>query len=90
MIKRVKEDRDMTEKEKKAAMTKRRKWDAKTKAMIVMQGLKGTPIADICTEHQISQAQYCCQSAKCDCDNISQATFQSGLAQNGTGSVPSL
>jgi transposase-like protein len=39
-------------------MTKRRKWDAKTKAMIVMLGLKGTPIADICTEHQISQAQY--------------------------------
>lgn len=40
------------------AMTKRRKWDAKTKAMIVMQGLKGTPLADICTEHEISQAQY--------------------------------
>ena len=39
-------------------MTNRRKWDAKTKAMIVMQGLKGTPVADICTEHEISQAQY--------------------------------
>ena len=39
-------------------MTKRRKWDAQTKAMIVLQGLKGRPVADICTEHQISQAQY--------------------------------
>jgi transposase-like protein len=37
---------------------KRRKWDAKTKAMIVIEGLKGKPVAEICTEHQISQAQY--------------------------------
>lgn len=36
----------------------RRKWDAQTKVTIVLQGLKGSPIADICTEHQISQAQY--------------------------------
>jgi transposase-like protein len=36
----------------------RRKWDAETKAAIVLQGLKGRPVADICTEHQISQAQY--------------------------------
>jgi transposase-like protein len=36
----------------------RRKWDAQTKATIVLQGLKGRPVADICTEHQISQAQY--------------------------------
>jgi transposase-like protein len=36
----------------------RRKWDAKTKAMIVLQGLKGKPIAEICTDNQISQAQY--------------------------------
>jgi len=40
------------------AMSKRRKWDARTKAMIVMQGLKGMQVADICIEHQISQAQY--------------------------------
>ena len=39
-------------------MTKRRKWDAQTKALIVLQGLKGRPVADICIEHQISQAQY--------------------------------
>ena len=36
----------------------KRTWDAKTKAMIVLEGLKGEPIAEICTEHQISQSQY--------------------------------
>jgi transposase-like protein len=36
----------------------RRKWEAKPKAMIVLEGLKGKPVAEICTEHQISQAQY--------------------------------
>ena len=42
--------------ERKKAM-KRRKWDPKTKAMIVMEGLKGKPVAEICIEHQISQTQ---------------------------------
>ena len=37
---------------------KRRKRDPKTKAMIVVQGLKGKPVAEICLEHQISQTQY--------------------------------
>jgi transposase-like protein len=36
----------------------RRKWDANTKVMIVLQGLQGKPVAEICTEHQISQSQY--------------------------------
>jgi transposase-like protein len=36
----------------------RRKWDAKTKALIVLEGLKGKPIAAICNEHQISQSPY--------------------------------
>jgi transposase-like protein len=36
----------------------KRKWDAKTKAMIVLEGLKGKPVADVCTEHQISQSPY--------------------------------
>ena len=36
----------------------RRKWDSKTKALIVLQGLKGKPVAELCTEHQISQAQF--------------------------------
>jgi len=37
---------------------KRRKWDAHTKAMIVLEGLKGKPVAELCTEHQISQSLY--------------------------------
>lgn len=36
----------------------RRQWDPQTKATVVLQGLKGRSVADICTEHQISQAQY--------------------------------
>ncbi len=36
----------------------RRKWDPQTKATVVLQGIKGRPVADICIEHQISQAQY--------------------------------
>ncbi len=36
----------------------RRKWDSQTKAKIVIQGLQGKPIAEICNEHQISQSQY--------------------------------
>ena len=36
----------------------KRKWDPRTKATVVLQGLKGRPVADLCTEHQISQAQY--------------------------------
>jgi transposase-like protein len=42
---------------RKTAM-KRRKWDPKIKALIVLEGLKGKPVAEICLEHQISQAQY--------------------------------
>jgi transposase-like protein len=37
---------------------KRRQWDSKTKAMIVLQGLRGKPITEICKEHQIAQTQY--------------------------------
>ena len=37
---------------------KRREWDPKKKALIVLQGLRGKAIADLCSEHQISQAQY--------------------------------
>jgi transposase len=36
----------------------RRKWEAKTTAMIVLKGLKGKPVAELCAEHQLSQAQY--------------------------------
>jgi transposase-like protein len=37
---------------------KRRKWDAATKAQVVIEGLKGRPVAEICTAYQIGQNQY--------------------------------
>ena len=37
---------------------KYRKWDVKTKGMIVLEGLKGKPLSEICLEYQISQTQY--------------------------------
>jgi transposase len=37
---------------------KRRQWDSKIKALIVLQGLKGKAVGELCAEHQISQAQY--------------------------------
>jgi transposase-like protein len=43
--------------ERKAAMN-RRQWDAKSKATIVLQGLRGKPVSEICNEHQISQSEY--------------------------------
>ncbi len=36
----------------------RRKWDAKLKAQIVIQGLQGKPVAELCHEYQISQSLY--------------------------------
>ncbi len=38
-------------------MTKSR-WDSKSKAIIVLEGLRGKPVADICREYQISQSYY--------------------------------
>ncbi len=38
-------------------MTKSR-WDARTKAMIVLEGFKGKPVSVICNEYQISQSHY--------------------------------
>lgn len=37
---------------------RRKKWDSKTKWLIVLEGLKGRAIAEICAEHNISQSQY--------------------------------
>jgi len=34
------------------------KIDTKTKAQIVLEGLKGRPVAEICNEYQISQTHY--------------------------------
>ena len=37
---------------------KRRQWDSKTKAKIVLEGLSGKPVSELCTEYQLSQNQY--------------------------------
>jgi transposase-like protein len=37
---------------------KRRKWDSKTKARIVLEGLSGRSISELCSEYEISQNQY--------------------------------
>jgi hypothetical protein len=37
---------------------RRRQGDAKTKALTVLEGLKGKAVAEICTEHQSSQSLY--------------------------------
>lgn len=37
---------------------KRRKWDSKTKFKVVMEGLRGRSVAEICNEYQIAQTQY--------------------------------
>ena len=37
---------------------KRRKWDSEKKFKIVLEGLKGRAVSEICNDHQISQAQY--------------------------------
>jgi len=37
---------------------KRRQWDSKTKAKIVVEGLSGKAVSEICNEYQISQNQY--------------------------------
>jgi hypothetical protein len=36
----------------------RRQWDAKTTAMLVIEGLKDKPMAELCHAHRLSQAQY--------------------------------
>ena len=37
---------------------RRRRWDSKAKARIVLEGLSGRPVAELCTDYEISQAQY--------------------------------
>lgn len=39
-------------------MGRGRKWTAEEKAKIVLQGLKGRPVAELCNEYQIHQQQY--------------------------------
>lgn len=37
---------------------KRRQWDSNRKAKIVLEGLSGRSISEICSEYQIGQTQY--------------------------------
>jgi len=37
---------------------KRRKWDSKTKTKIVLEGLSGRPVSEICNDYGIHQNQY--------------------------------
>ena len=37
---------------------KRRNWESKTKVKIVLEGLSGRPLGELCGHWQISQAQY--------------------------------
>lgn len=39
-------------------MNERRQWDSKAKAKIVLEGLKGRSVVDICTEYAISKSMY--------------------------------
>ena len=39
-------------------MNKRKKYTSQQKAQIIMQAIKGRPIADICTEYQISNSMF--------------------------------
>jgi transposase-like protein len=37
---------------------KRRTWSSSEKLVVVLEGIKGRPVAELCTAHQISQSQY--------------------------------
>jgi transposase-like protein len=39
-------------------MARGRRWTSEEKAKIVLQGLKGRPVAELCNEYQIHQQQY--------------------------------
>ena len=39
-------------------MPKRRTWTNSEKSKIVLEGIKGRPVSEICLEHQISQSMY--------------------------------
>ena len=37
---------------------KRRKWDSRAKTKIVLEGLSGRSVSEICSEYEIGQTQY--------------------------------
>ena len=44
--------------QKRSVMTRRR-WNSKIKAKIMLEGLSGWPVSELCNQYQISQTQYC-------------------------------
>ncbi len=49
----------MLRKRHREGAMKRRRWDSKTKTKIVLEGLSGRPVSEICNEYGIHQNQYC-------------------------------
>ncbi len=39
-------------------MAKRRRWKSKEKSKIILEGIKGRPVAEWCVEYQITQSMY--------------------------------
>ena len=39
-------------------MSKRKQWKSEEKARIVLSGLQGRPVSEICLEYEISNSQY--------------------------------
>lgn len=37
---------------------RRRNWDSRLKAEIVLEGLRGRPLGELCNKYEISQSQY--------------------------------
>lgn len=44
--------------DERISVMRRRKWDSKKKTKIVLEGLSGRPLSEICSDYQISQHQY--------------------------------
>jgi hypothetical protein len=72
----------------------RRQGDAKTKALTVLEGLEGKAVAEICTEHQSSQAlyeqwraQFLANAAKA-CDDPQRTRQEARLQQEHTRLKP--
>ena len=48
----------MLRKRYREGVMKRRRWDSKTKTKIVLEGLSGRPVSEICNDFGIHQNQY--------------------------------
>ena len=43
---------------RKEEAMQRKQWDAKSKATIVLEGIKGKPVSQLCNEYHIAQSEY--------------------------------